>query len=197
MTATELANKALVEKLGLPRIDDIDVDTNIRATTIKAAYPDSRQFYLRESAPGFARREGYLAISTDQTSEVYDYVYGEPSGCLKIREVYNIGDPTTKIEYEYGAHSTPDSRVILTNQENAYVIYTIDITNLNMFSDDDIEALACLLAWKCAMPLTRKRELAAEMQQNFLALLAVAKKNNKRSQHKELPEFTDYIDART
>lgn len=197
MTDTEVANMAIVDHLGLPRINDIDDTTNNRAKTAKAVFETSRQLYLRQAAPGFARKEVGLAIVTDEESDKYEFVYGYPSDCMKVREILNPSGSDKRIEFELGGHSvTATSRTILTNQEEARLIYTRDITNLNMFDDDDILALSLLIAWKIAMPLTRKRTLADDMRNNYLAALVVAQRNDKSDQHVELPKFEEYIDAR-
>lgn len=197
-TDTDVANIAL-DHLGLPRISDIDDTNNNSAIKCKFHFDDSRKLYLREAAPAFARKEKALAIEAGETlpSEKYDYVYEYPSDCLGVREIWNTaGKDAPAIIFEIGAHSNKISKTILTDQEDAILIYTTDIENLNMFSHDDIEALAYLLAWKVAMPLTRKRELRIEMQQNFNISLALAKKNNMKTQNVKLKKLTRYKDAR-
>jgi hypothetical protein len=198
MTDTEVANKAL-DHLGEPRINDIDDDTDATAIKCEEHFDDSRKYFLREAAPGFARKEVALAISAGETlpTEMYDYIYGYPSDCIGIRQIYNPnGVDAPRVVFEIGNHSNKTSQVILTDQEDAILIYTVDVVNLNLYSPDDILALSYALAWHIAMPITRNRELRQEMQQYFVALLSVSRKNNLNTQHTEQKKLTRYKDAR-
>jgi hypothetical protein len=195
MTPTDVANKSLYHQ-GMPPIDSIN-DNNDRAEISKALIDDCRKEYLEEAAPGFARGEVALAIVSGETSVVWDYVYAYPVDCLKTREIDNgttTDDP--RIEYETGSHSSGTSKVINTNEENAVLIYTRDITNYNMFSKHDIEALSLLLAWKSVMPLKRDKDLKTRLFNEYGVALAIAKGHSKKDQHREQPNHQRYVDSR-
>lgn len=197
MTSTDVANKAINENLGVPTIDDIDDVEDPSAVNAKKAYEPARKLYLRMADPSFARKEVALALATGETSIKYDYVYGYPAGGLFLREIWNgttNNDP--RIEYEIGLHSSGSSNVILTDQADAVIFQTVDVTNLNLWQPDDITALALLWAMNLAMPLKRDRQLRLQMREEYLAALAIAKTNNKRNQYKKLPDHDRYLTAR-
>jgi hypothetical protein len=194
MTSTDLANLAL-GNLGIPTIDDIESTTSEEAKACNLVYDDVRKIYLAEATPGFSRADVALAIAADEESEVYDYVYTYPADCIKTREIWNEG-ATPRIEYEVGSHSSGTSKVIVTNQEDAILVYTRDITNLNMFTSHDIDALSYLFSAKIVMKLKRNEQLETKMAQRYLITLAIAQKNNKREQHKALAKLNNFTSSR-
>jgi hypothetical protein len=197
ITETNIANKSGTKHLGIPAIDDIDSTSNNVAKVFKANIEDARKIFLRDAAPGFARKELSLALAANETSEIYTYVYAYPSDCLKIREIWNgTTNDDPRIDFETGAHSSGTSEVILTDREDALLIYTRDITNYDMFAPDDIEAVAILLAWMSVMVLKRDKDLLARLERKYAIALGISKKNNKREQHVKLPDNNKYVNSR-
>jgi hypothetical protein len=195
MTSTDLANKAL-SRIGEPRIDDIDDNQDSRALNIKAEYDDARQELLVDLNPEWAKKEVYLALASGESSEIWDYVYSWPADCLHPREIWNGSDTDDVIHYEIGAHSSKTSKVIKTNQVDAYLKYTADIVNLNVFSKMDINALVFLLASKIAAGITRDDTKADNMQVKYERALLKATGINKRAQKVEMPDHDGYKTAR-
>jgi hypothetical protein len=194
-TSTDVANKAL-RRLYIPSIDSIDDVDNDESIQCKAEYDDVRQQYLREAAPGFARKEAALALVSGETSVEYTYVYGYPADCLKSRRIYNpAGLDADPIVYETGQNTAGNSKLVFTDQEDATLIYTADVTNLNMFSTDGISSMALLLAHRVAI-LKRNESLAGTILNEYILQLSVAKKNDKRDQKVNLRKNTRYSDAR-
>lgn len=197
-TSTDWANDALSE-IGISAIDSIDDVDNPESIECKRLFDVSRKQYLREADPGFARREVALALASGETSNIYDYVYALPSDSLKLRYIWNTGtDVEPVIEFVTSSNTAKNSTLIMTDQEEAIMVYTADIEDLNMFNDDDRAAVVSLMASKLAeSPLKRDQVLASNKKQEYLFKVAQAKTNNKRDQHKDLPDFTKYKDARS
>lgn len=195
ITSTDVANKALAH-IGSSPIDSINDNTK-EAVSLKAHIDDCREIFLREAAPGFARKEVALAIASNETSSIYTYVYTYPADCKKIRQIWNgTTNDDPRIEFETGAHSSGSSEVILTDREDAVLIYTRDIKNYDMFSKEDINVLALLLAWKTVHLIKRDRDLRARIEREYGLALAISKKNNKREQHVPLPDNDRYVNSR-
>lgn len=195
MTSTDLANNAL-DRIGVPNIDDIDSASDPNAVKAKRAYTYARQKHIVNAAPRF-RKEVYLAPATGESSQVWSYVYGYPTDCLDIREIWNETDQDDpRIEFEEGLHSNGSSLTILTNQEDALLIYTADVTLLPLFRITDTDAIEVLMASKLAMSIKRDKELAREKFVEYKLALGVALTTNVRNQHRDPPQFTKYVDVR-
>jgi len=197
-TSTDLINKALGEHLEMPRIDSIDDTSDPVAVEAKAVYDPARLEVLRALEPSFGRKEVALALATGETSVKYDYVYGYPADSLKLAEIWNEStNDSPRIEYEVSRHSSGSSNVILTNKESAVIFHTVDVSNLSLWTSDAIEVFAVLVASKLAAssPI-RDIELSLAKKNEYLAALAIARTSNKTDQHKKLPKFSKYEDAR-
>jgi hypothetical protein len=196
MTETDIANGAL-RKQGIPTIDDIDSTSSKVAKSMKAAFEGCRQTFLREAAPGFARKTVALAVLTGETDDIYDYVYAYPADAIKLRYIDNgstlDSDP---IDFETGANAAGTAETILTDQASAIMVYTRDITHYNLYAADDIKALEYLLAWETAMINTRQQSLADSLERKFSIALAISQKNNMREQKVKQPDNRKFINAR-
>jgi hypothetical protein len=194
-TKTEIANNAL-NRIGSPEINDIDTDTTEEATTCKRHFDFARKAYLRDADPGFSRKEAALALASGETDNKYTYVYAFPSDCIKAREIYNSASTTELIEFEKGTDTAGNSKTILTDQASAILIYTRDITNLNVFEQDDIDTLSLSLALRIVMKLKRDRQLYNDIANEYVSVLGIAKKNSNKDKHVPLKTFSKYKDAR-
>jgi hypothetical protein len=196
-TKTDVANEALERHLGIPRISNITDTTSVEAKACNRAYDSALEVVLSEDEWGFARAEVTLALEAGETSVVWGQIYGYPSDCVTPIKIHNPSSEDVKIPFDIGTHSSGTSKVILTDQATATLIYTKEITHIPSYTAGFVEALACQLAIKVAMGTTRLRNMVNSLQADYLALLLIAKKNNKKGQHKEQVEDRSFITART
>jgi hypothetical protein len=194
-TKTEIANDAL-NRIGSSEINDIDTDTSVEATTCKRHFERARKAYLRDADPGFARKEVALALVSGEEDSKYEHVYAYPADCMKAREIFNPASTTEVIEFDKGTDAAGNSKTILTDQEDAVLIYTRDITNLNVFEQDDLDVLALSLAMRIVMKIKRDEQLRNSIANEYIAVLGIAKKNSNKDKHVPLKKHRRYIDAR-
>lgn len=155
-------------------------------------YPFAREEVLRAYPWNFAEKRVTLALLTD-TYVGFDYAYQYPTDCLDAREIYNpagsgIGtyfDSTTgeyvnkaKIEFKVVVNDDLDSRVILTNQEDAVLIYTAKVTDPNIFDSMFIKMLSHFLASELAVPLRGDSKKQENEINIYNALLGQAQQAN-------------------
>lgn len=176
-TSTDIVNRALSLN-GIKAIDDID-DNTPEAKECKALYEPARRNYLRIAGPSFARQEASLSIASGQTSSIFTYVYAYPADCIMSREIINTTGRSGRVSYKKGTHSSLTSSVILTNKASAVLEYTVDITTLTAYSDDDKDALVTYLAMKiAASPINYDPELEKQFETKFLGLLQITNIND-------------------
>jgi len=192
MPATEvgICNKALI-KLRVKRISSL-TDGTEEADLCNELYDDTRDQVLEDFPWNFATARYTLAEDSETTSG-WSYQYVLPSDCVKALSLYNPASAAAKITYnwnrdewvsgaeipfEIAANEAKNTRVLLTDQSDAVLIYTARITDPNLFSPQFVEALATCIASKLAVPLRGSAELEQRLTALYLHLGNLAKVRN-------------------
>lgn len=185
-------------------------DASKEATTCNAIYPFARDSVLRDHKWAFATKRLILALLTD-TYSGWDYAYQYPTDCLVAHEIYSeygdysglVYDSETdsyvssgKIEFEICAASSLTSKVILTNKEDAELIYTAKVTDCNMFDGQFIDALAYRLATELAVPIKGNGQMSQAMHQLYQYRLNQAKAISANECYKKPDQTNTFVSAR-
>ena len=131
-------------------------DGSVEAGHCARFLPIARQAVLSgEHSWAFARKRVVLAELTNDSDE-WAYKYQVPSDCLRTRKVlaHDVADSpergTAKYEREGDA--------LYTNQPDATLIYTRDVTDTTKYPADFVSALGMILAGYLAGPIIKGRE---------------------------------------
>lgn len=133
--------------------------------------------FARFQAPLTLLLDGTISPPDDvPTPWVYEYAY--PSDCLQARYIMplingstaagstvvaqpvSVGSP---VRFLVGVDNDAQSqkrRVILTNQPNAILVYTVYVTDTSLFDEQFVTAFANYLAHRIALPLSGDKALA-------------------------------------
>lgn len=194
-------------------------ESSIEAQQCNLKYAQARDFLLRDTPWQFATKTVALALRTDEPlGWVYGYQY--PSDALKVQ--YVTGDfafknqsaegvgfrdrhdvwfiePEKTVAYEINLMSD-NNRAILTDQKEAYAVYTARVTDPNLYDPQFIEALSWYLSAQLAVPIMggevgRAMRSDALNMYNMTLQAAVANDVNeqKRPARKQVPQ----VEART
>jgi hypothetical protein len=149
---------------------------NVTGTVANALYTLARDLVLSETNPEFARRQitgvppaGLVAPITPWAAE---YTY--PSDGIRIRSVMppasgngSLADPNDPLPIRaavaYDANILTPGKVVLTNQQNALLVYTTNIVGEAFWDSDFTEAVARRLANPFAMALAGRPDWAREL----------------------------------
>lgn len=154
MNQTEICNMAL-SKIKRQRIDSLN-DPSEEAKECSIYYEHIRKQLLRLYPWGFARHVEKLALRVDKVPG-WDFCYGYPRDCLAITFVFDEMHAKCKEmeRQEFQALTvTGADKVIATNVQDAWAEYTYNVRNTDVFSEEFVEAMACMLAASLAIPLT-------------------------------------------
>lgn len=180
------------------------------ARECKLHYYATRDAVLRAHNWGFAKKRLTLALLSD-TYSGYDYAYSYPSDCLVVREIYDesgaftgtIYDEETdeyvatgRVEYEISINSDLTQRVILTDKEDAELIYTARVTDPNLLDSLFQDALALRLAATLAQPLKQKPGLTKDLIAQYQQLIGVAKAADANEKYKKPSANNRYTNSR-
>ena len=144
--------------------------------------------YLTEHSWSFATK---IVELVEETTEVegydwakYKFVY--PSNCLKAQRVTN-GE--TGYEYPFVIRdieiAAVDVKLIFTNLQEAFLEYTIGLTDPDLFSSTFTSALSKKLAFEMSFPLTKDAKVQKQAFDQFLLADNLAKQKDSSEQ---LPE---------
>lgn len=161
----EICNMALASIRG-KSINSL-TEASIEAQQCKLHYDIARQFVLRDTPWGFAKKTAVLQLRNEKPLE-WLYAYQYPIDCLYVRKVvadfgFNEAEFANRKyyedfvlpenEYPFEVLESVDGKSIGTDLEEAYVVYTKNITNPTMFGAQFVRALVHYLGSMIAVPI--------------------------------------------
>lgn len=194
---TFIANAALEQigaKSGIQNLNE----NSVEAKACKFWYEFCRVHVLEAYNWGFARKRLALAASSDDPPEgVWSYRYQYPVDCLRAREIENpLGPTADAIPFTIEETSDGSAKSILTNAEEAKLVYTRDVQQTSLFPAHFIDTLAAQLASRIALKLTGKRTIRDDMQKLYAGLLTVAPAHDANEAVEDKPREAEWIRAR-
>ena len=165
LTSTIVVNEALQQIASQTQITSL-ADGSPSARYASVIYAPTVQLMLRELDPAFARFTVALAAPIGLVTPVppWAYEYAYPSDCVRARQVRPPLPPTTgsladsndpvpvraNVAFDQPTNITTAGKVILTNQQNALLVYTtLTVTEVQWdaaFTDAVVRRLANPLA---------------------------------------------------
>jgi hypothetical protein len=152
---TTICNIAL-GKLGARRIIALD-EESVEARACLLHYAETRDEVLRAHRWNFAIRRETLTQNATPPAFDWMFAYQLPVDCLRVLQVNRFERGRRIRAWEVAG------RLLLTNDETAFVRYIVRVTDCNQFDALFVEALALKLASKIARPLTGSGPLSGEM----------------------------------
>lgn len=128
----------------------------------------------------FATRRAVLA-ELSETRTGWDYVYALPADFLAAQRIWNgrrLSRPEDEVPFELealGAGVNPSGKCLLTDQEDAELIYTAECPTVALWSPTFVQAVAWALAVKLALVVPVKPQLAALAETKAAAALRKAR----------------------
>jgi hypothetical protein len=171
-------------------------DNTEEAYQCRRLYAPAREFVLRQQPWGFARRVARLAL-TDYVNPLWRYFYAWPADCLKVRRLFGADCPAREAFYPVSRETSrawevfsasEAEKVIGANLAAAWLDYTYDAKNAEVFPPDFVAALYYYLAAELAMALSADaslKQLNFQLMQN--ALREAARQNQNEGKGRFCP----------
>ena len=155
-SAVDIANLALAHLGADAVVTSLSpTDGSVESGHCARFLPIARQAALATHDWSFARRRVALAELTND-STAWAYKYQVPAGCLRARKILALTD---RYDPERdGALFDKFGDAIYTNQPQATLIYSVDVTDTTKYPADFVSALGMLLAGYLAGPLIKGTE---------------------------------------
>lgn len=150
-------------------------EASTEAAQCKIWYSHSRQQALEMFNWNFARKRATLSLHAEAAPDgVWAFRYTYPADCISAREIENpLGPDADAMPFEIETDSN-GFKSILTNVEDAKLIYTFDQKNPNTFTTFFTSLLAWVLASNVTYSLTGKQSNVDRALNNVLNLQIMA-----------------------
>lgn len=192
-----VANVALLRVGQRQLIDSLDEPTT-EAQVCKALFAQARDATLEGAWWAFVTRRQVLAL-TPQVRSGWTFVYALPSGCVAPRYIWaGVRNPPDAGAIPFAIEASDDgaSRVLLTDQPLAELIYTGPAPAPALWSASFTEAVAWRLAADLVLSLPVKPALASNAIAMAARTLAVAQSVERAQGHHDVEPDAEAIRAR-
>ncbi len=181
----EIWNMCL-SRLGVSQEIEDPEDTDEPALLANRWYDHCRDELIQSFPWPFSMRAIQLAESANETFPGWGAVYAYNSDFLFLRYVtdesgvrtiqnFLLQSPYQTVPlavpvapFQIAAHSDLKSKIILTDMENAFALYSARITNVTMFDPLFISVLASRMAMELGPGLGRRKETIARAAKEFI-----------------------------
>lgn len=196
MSVVQICNVALA-RIGHTNLIMSLAEKSAAAQNCTLFYEFCRDSVLADSEWGLGRRAQALAALTTVSLPGWTYAYRYPEECVTARMVVpesglrlawiSAWDRTSitlpsgsRIPWTVGSDDA--GRVIFTDLEQAFLIYTARVTDPGTFSSQFQDALSWRLAVELAMALTKDRRVVDMVSRQYQLALDVAKRGSMNEQ---------------
>jgi hypothetical protein len=191
-----ICNKALL-RIGVNNPIAAITEASKEARACRTFYESSRDVALGEFHWPFAKRRKALALSGTAPEE-WGYSYAYPEDCIAAREIDSgMRNLPEDQRIPFTVEDAEAGKLILTDEPEAVLIYTVRVEDPNRFSAPFEDALAWLLAAELAMPLSVKPELENGARERYRRAIVAAVGRAKNEEQPDAPPDAEAIRART
>lgn len=198
MNITDICNLAL-NHIGREQIASLNEDTEA-ARTCKLHYDLQRKTLLRAYTWSFAKK--YVKLSElNVKTPGWRHTYAYPNDCVMARKIYNEDNTWIVLEKNFPGNMdmvllNDNTKALVCNHADAYLEYTYDVKDAELFSADFARALSYCLAADICVPLTGSATLSQQMAQEGVGILQEAKYTMMGERNK-VPDYpSKYFKAR-
>lgn len=181
--SVQIANMALSHVGAKSSIEALS-ESSPEARQANLWYDHCRLQVLEASDWSFARKRLLLALHGEAPpTGIWAYRYQYPADCIFARRIVNpISKSSDQVPFDIEVDSTGETKTILTDSEEAVLIYTKDVSNPTLFSNLFVDALSHLLASYIGYSPTGTMATKTKEFELYAALLSLASAGNANEQ---------------
>lgn len=180
-------------------INNAETDTSPKTLAMNAAFDLCRREVLRSHDWSFAETRVDLVLVGENNTE-FGYQYQYPNNCVRAIKLQNDVRRSKPVPFKIARYQDDDNgeiKVLLTDQQNARLIYTYDVENLEMFDDLAGQALAGLIGFRCAKAISTDKNAPTVAWNYFRSAISEARAADGNEKIDDDPIDCDWIAART
>lgn len=191
ISKVDIVNMALSVLGSKQTIQDIDSDQSTEARTANLHYENALKTALSFSNWSFATTWATSALLSDSPPDDWAYMYAMPANAVKVIEIVDTLDSRLNKPAKFTKANYGGQLVLLTDTKSPTwrYIYLNEIPGT--YSPEFVDALAAQIAYRLAMPLTRKLDLQVRAQEQYKNLISAAAAADANEQTlNEEPDYT-------
>lgn len=167
ITKTQICNLSLSD-LGAKKLTDFDTDTSVEGVRCRLHYDFMRRALLRSHYWPFACHRKALTPDTNSPDFEFDNQFVLPDDFLFLRSLFDDRDLANRqTVYSYAI----EGKLLLSNEAEANIRYTRNITDPNLFDPLFIQVFAKQLSIKLVMPLSQDVKLKESLKDDLARLM--------------------------
>ena len=197
ISSVKIANMAL-SHVGAKSSIESFTENSAEARQVNLWYDYSRLQALEAFNWNFARKRITLAVHSEAApTDIWAYRYQYPADCILVREIANpAGKLADAVPFDIEVDATGNEKTILTDVQDAKLVYTFDVTAPSLFSAFFVEVLSHLLAYHITFSITGDLKLKAAQLQIYMALMNKAPAHNANEAMGAAPREAPWIRGR-
>lgn len=187
----DIVNMALSVLGSKQTIQDIDSDQSTEARTAALHYENALKTALSFTDWSFATTWGTSALLSASPPGDWSYMYAMPANAIRIIGIIDSLDSRMNRPAKFHRSNYQGQLVLLTDTKSPTWRYIFLNDTPASYSPEFVDALAAQLAYRLAMPLTRKLDLQVRAQENYKSLVTAASAADANEQTlNEEPDYT-------
>lgn len=202
-----MSSKTQIVNLGLMRLGvsqsvaNVDTENSREALTARLIFDDELRYVIRDFPWPFATAYADLGLVDGSTSEPatrdWTYAYRYPSDCAFVRRIVteNGRNNTNPPPYRIGRDA--QGKLVYTNEAEAQIEYTMDVTEAEELDALAVSMLAWRLAGSMAPSLSRIKDMAKTAMEMYEIDKSKAHSRALNEQQQEAPAESEFISARS
>jgi hypothetical protein len=176
-------------------------DFNEKSTPARQAklwYNPCRRETLEKFDWSFARKRQALALHGEAPPEgVWNFRYQYPVDAIAPRYIVNpAGTQADPVPFMVEIAPANGTRSILTDIQDAILVYTFDCEDASAFSPSFATALSYCLAWRMSPVITKKLSLTNAAGAAFTRMFNLSSAMNANAQAFDTPRDAAWVEAR-
>ena len=193
----DICNLALL-RLGTRSSISSFTEGSVEANACSQIYALVRDMLLASHNWGFAtRRIGLADLGTPLPPWGYRYAY--PIDCLRVRAVLPTDGTSAPSPFEVSGDQDQQGnsiKIILSNQDQAELLYTARVTSPDLFSPHFVEALSWMIAAELSTALCSDNTLSQYALQMAAQSIASSKANDANESPSKQDHLCEWVSVR-
>jgi hypothetical protein len=201
-----MTSKTQIVNIGLMRmgvsqsVANVDTENSREALSARLVFDDEVRYVLRDFPWPWATAYGDLGLVDGSDSEAangdWQYAYRYPSDCLFARRLVTSAGRNNANPPPYKLGRDDQGKLIFTNEADATLEYTVDVSDPDEFDSLFVSMLAWRLAASMAPSLSRIKDMAKTAMEMYELDKSKAQSRALNEQQQEVPAESEFIRAR-
>lgn len=194
-TQIQIWNMAL-SHIGVKAFVASPTERSQEASVLNVWWQPAIDYVLADHNWAFARKYATLNLVEEDPNPDWQYAYRYPSDCIHARRICSPKGRRDPLPPPFVTGQDDDGKLVLTDQEDAVLEYTVRVTEPERFDEKFTECLTFYLASRIALPLSRIPNMMEKMEAMYENKLIGASTKAMNEMQQDEQQEAEWIQAR-